>query len=98
MSASHPTIFLVDDDLAVLAALSRLLRVNGYEVRAFRSAQTFLNQHDVSLVGCAVLDLAMPELDGLELQSALSQGAVPRRIVQFESCVGSAHSSPVRQR
>ena len=40
-----PTVFIVDDDAAVLNAFSRLLRVSGYAVQTFRSAQSLLDQH-----------------------------------------------------
>ena len=58
------TVFLVDDDAGVLKALSRLLSARGYEVRSFTSPQAFLESHDAQVPGCAVLDVAMPGLDG----------------------------------
>jgi FixJ family two-component response regulator len=66
------TVYLVDDDAGVLKALSRLLRAKGYDVRPYSSPQVFLEEHDVALPGCAVLDVSMPGLDGLELQRALT--------------------------
>ena len=75
------TIFIVDDDAAVVRALSRLLRSHGYETRSFTSSEKFLEGHDRSLPGCAVLDLSMPGLDGLELQQALACDGVDRPIV-----------------
>src|SRR5688572_26465265 len=67
----QPTVFIVDDDAAVLNAFSRLLRVSGYAVRTFPSAQSLLEQDSTDLPGCTVLDVAMPGLNGLELQQAL---------------------------
>jgi FixJ family two-component response regulator len=81
MTKSGPTIFLVDDDAGVLKALSRLLRTRGYETLAFTSPREFLGTHDSSLPGCAVLDVSMPDLDGLELQKALSTRDTHRPIV-----------------
>ena len=66
-----PTVFIVDDDAAVLNAFSRLLRVSGYAVQTFDSAESLLQQHTADLPGCLVLDIAMPGLNGLELQQAL---------------------------
>jgi FixJ family two-component response regulator len=66
------TVFLVDDDAGVLKALGRLLRVKGYEVRPYSSPQAFLSDHDRAVPGCAVFDVAMPGLDGLALQQALT--------------------------
>lgn len=75
------TIFLVDDDAGVLKALSRLLRARGYEIQPFTSSQAFLAVHDVSIPGCAVLDVAMPDLDGLQLQQALTAGGSQRPVI-----------------
>ena len=75
------TVYLVDDDAGVLKALSRLLRAKGYEVKSYVSPQEFLEQHDPAVSGCAVLDVSMPGLDGLELQQALTAGGSHRPIV-----------------
>src|SRR5262245_41461806 len=75
------TVFIVDDDAGVLKALSRLLRAHGYDVRPYTSPQEFLAQHDATLPGCAVLDVAMPGLDGLALQQALSVSTSHRPVI-----------------
>jgi FixJ family two-component response regulator len=75
------TVFIVDDDAGVLKALSRLLRAKGYDVRSYTSPQEFLAHHDATVPGCAVLDVAMPGLDGLELQQALTSGGSDRPII-----------------
>jgi len=76
------TVFIVDDDSGVTRALSRLLKSRGYATRSFTSSREFLETHDATLPGCAVLDLSMPDLDGLELQEALlREGATPRPII-----------------
>lgn len=72
MSAAASRVLLVDDDPAVLKALSRLLRSAGNEVEAFRSPHEFLEYFDPSKAGCAVLDLSMPEMNGIEVQQALA--------------------------
>ena len=61
------TVYLVDDDPGVLKALSRLLRARGYEVKGYSSPRIFLDEHDMAVPGCAVLDVSMPGLDGLEI-------------------------------
>jgi FixJ family two-component response regulator len=73
MSEKSPTIFIVDDDPAVLTGLSRLLRSAALSVESFSSPQEFLDQHDPRAPGCLVLDIAMPGLNGLELQEALTK-------------------------
>jgi len=79
MPSLPPTIFIVDDDPGVLKGLSRLLRAARLDVLAFSSPQEFLARHDPRAPGCLVLDVAMPGLNGLELQAALGArgSAVP---------------------
>jgi FixJ family two-component response regulator len=72
MSPIKPTVFIVDDDPAVLKGLSRLLRSAGFTVETFPSSQDFLNHYVPNTPGCLVLDVAMPGLNGLELQKALA--------------------------
>src|SRR6478752_7621451 len=66
------TIYLVDDDPGVLKGLSRLLRTRGYEVKVYSSPRLFLDEHDMTVPGCAVLAVSMPGLDGLEIQRVLT--------------------------
>ena len=81
MTESRLTVFLVDDDPGVLKALTTLLTESGLEVRAFSTPQEFLSQHDPSVPGCAVFDVAMPGLDGLELQASLAAGNTDRPVI-----------------
>jgi FixJ family two-component response regulator len=71
-SSPVPTVFVVDDDPAVRKSLSRLLRSAGLEVATFGSALGFLECHDPRAPGCLLLDMAMPGLNGLELQATLA--------------------------
>lgn len=75
------TVFLVDDDEAIIKALSRLLGTRRYEVAAYTSSQDFLADHDASIPGCAVVDVCMPGHDGLELQQALSAKGTNRPVI-----------------
>jgi FixJ family two-component response regulator len=81
MTDSVFTVFLVDDDAGVLKALARLLQTRGFEVRPFTSPQAFLADHDASVPGCAVLDVSMPDLDGLALQQAMTAGGSQRPVI-----------------
>ena len=75
------TVFVVDDDPGMIRALSRLLRVKGYDVRPFTSPHDFLSNHDALVPGCAILDVYLPGLDGLELQQHLAAGKSCRPII-----------------
>ena len=68
-----PTVFVVDDYAPVRSSISRLLRAAGFAVAAFASAEEFLAQYDPHIPGCLVLDLAMPAVNGLELQRILAE-------------------------
>ena len=60
------TVCIVDDDQAVLAALTFLLTSEGYAVRAHESARTFLEMIEQDNCGCVVTDVRMPEMGGLD--------------------------------
>ena len=68
-----PTIFIVDDDEAVRKAVSRLLRSAGIAVAVFASPREFLAQYDPAVPGCLVLDITMPDFNGLQLQATLGE-------------------------
>ena len=86
------TTFLVDDDPAVLKAITRLLNAAGYTTKSFSSPQEFLSAHDPSIPGCAIIDLVMSELDGLHLQQALLETGSERPII-FLSGKGDVSTS-----
>jgi len=86
-------VYLVDDDAGVLKALSRLLRGKGYDVRPYLSPRVFLEEHDATVPGCAVLDVSMPGLDGLELQRALTVANGFHRPVVFVTGKGDIPTS-----
>jgi len=79
MTQPTMTVFAVDDDASVLKGIERLLRSAGFNAQVFASAQAFLDEYDHDVTGCIILDLAMPGLDGLQLQQRLIEkgGALP---------------------
>src|SRR5580698_3316222 len=81
MSLNAGTVFIVDDDPDVCRAVGRLVRGAGYEVREFNSAHDFLVAHEPEPPGCLLLDLSMPDVDGLELQERLVASGCHRPIV-----------------
>ena len=62
---------IVDDDESVRESISSLLRSAGYKTAAFESAEAFLNSDQNREPDCLVLDVRMPGLSGIELQSEL---------------------------
>ena len=72
MNSPTPIVFLVDDEALVIKVISRLLRAEGFKVAAFTSPAEFLAKYDPAMHGCLVLDMAMPGINGLELQQALA--------------------------
>jgi len=67
------TVFLVDDEPALLKALSRLLKAEGFAVQAFDSATKFLSAPHNNGTGCVLLDQSMAGMSGMELQQRLIQ-------------------------
>ena len=76
-----PQVFVVDDDRQILKAFSRLLGSAGFSVKTFESPAEFLVQHDPDVPGCALLDVGMNGMDGLELQAELANVGARRPIV-----------------
>ena len=81
MSDIDFTVFVVDDDPAVLRGLARLLAAAGYQTQTFGSPEEFLARHDPAEPGCAVFDVAMPDVDGLALQQQVFASGVERPII-----------------
>ncbi len=73
MTAAPPTVHVVDDDASFARALARLLRARGLAAEVFQSAADFLARVPVDARGCVVLDLAMPEVDGLTLLETMTR-------------------------
>jgi two-component system, LuxR family, response regulator FixJ len=69
---SKGTVLVVDDDVSLLRALSRLLLQFGFEVRGFNSAETFLTCEIPEGRVCLLLDFQLPGMSGIELCAALA--------------------------
>jgi two-component system, LuxR family, response regulator FixJ len=74
--AADPCVYIVDDDEAVRDSLSFLLESKGYAVKGFASAPDFLGVAPSLPIGCLIVDIRMPEMDGLELQEWLRARAL----------------------
>ena len=76
MTEASPWIAIVDDDPAVLKALSRLLRTHSFHARTFVSGRELLAALPTGLPECLIVDLQMPEMNGLELQQHLASNGI----------------------
>src|SRR6218665_2849910 len=81
MNHERPTVFVVDDDPSVLRGLRRMFQVEGYEVEGFAHPRRMLEREPWGGPGCVVMDLRMPELNGLELQEELRRAGWTHPIV-----------------
>lgn len=68
-----PVIHIVDDDAPFRIAISRLLKISGYEIADYASADCFLHAVDTAKPGCILLDVQMPAYGGLQLQAELAR-------------------------
>jgi len=72
MNSTGSVVYVVDDDYRVTRGLSNLLAAEGYEVRAFSTAGQYIAFERNDLASCLVLDIQLPDINGLELQSKLA--------------------------
>jgi FixJ family two-component response regulator len=72
MSHATPIVFVVDDDISVRESLELLIRNAGWQPETFESAQEFLSRPRILVPSCLVLDVALPGLNGLDLQKRVA--------------------------
>src|SRR2546421_12582232 len=72
MSHAAPIVFVVDDDVSVRESLEALIRCAGWQAETFASAQEFLARPRVLAPSCLVLDVGLPDLNGLDLQKRVA--------------------------
>jgi len=71
MNNRKPLIYIVDDDVSICRALSLLLKSHGFKVETFMRAADFLAFKHLKLPSCLVLDIQLPDVNGLVLQEAM---------------------------
>src|SRR5580698_2619201 len=69
----HSSIAVVDDDTRLLISLERNLKIAGFEVKTFASAEAYLGQQPFSLPDLLLVDLRMPGMSGIELRLLLNR-------------------------
>ena len=87
-----PLVAIVDDDELFRRSIERLVRSAGFTVEAFGSAEEFLERGDLDRTACAILDMKLPGMSGLDLQQRLNTTPTPIPIVFV-----SAHDESMMQ-
>jgi len=81
ISRDTPVVFVVDDDISVRESLESLIRFAGWQPRTFASAQEFLCHPRVFVPSCLVLDVRLPDLNGLDLQTRIATDRIDMPII-----------------
>ena len=81
MSHGTPTVFVVDDDVSVRESLELLIRFEGWRPETFSSARDFLARSRVRTPSCLILDVSLPELNGLDLQKLVAVDRIDMPII-----------------
>ena len=81
MSHATPIVFVVDDDVSVRESLELLIRSAGWQPETFASAQEFLARPPVFAPSCLVLDVNLPDLNGLDLQKRVAADRIDMPII-----------------
>ena len=89
--SENPLIAVVDDDASMRGALRNLLRSVGFRAAAFASAEEFLQASQLQDTACAIVDVRMPGMSGLELQQHLATIQYPIPLI-FITAHGDAEA------
>ena len=79
--SKQPIVFVVDDDISVRESLEMLIKFAGWQPETFASAKDFLKQPPTSTPSCLVLDVSLPDLNGLELQKLIGSERIDMPII-----------------
>ena len=96
--AAAPTVFVLDDDEPARDSLQRLAQALGWRAETFASAQAFLARDRVRVPSCLIIRMAMPDVDGLDVQRRVAAGGARRgdawrRCSRNWSTAGNANES-----
>jgi two-component system response regulator FixJ len=80
-SSAKPTVYVVDDDDAVLRSLRFLLETDGFAVRTFRNGTALLNAIRPPGADCYVIDYKMPGINGIDLVARLRQSDIRAPVI-----------------
>lgn len=85
LNKEHFAVYLLDDDISILKATSRLLDSIGLKVETFTSPAVFLEKAAMHCPRLAVIDIMMPEMNGLEVQTRLRRVSPLTRVIVLTS-------------
>src|SRR6266705_6892296 len=78
---NKPIVFVVDDDVSVRESLELLIGFAGWQPETFSSAEEFLTRPRPLVLNCLVLDVSLPDLNGLELQKLIATDRIDMPII-----------------
>jgi FixJ family two-component response regulator len=81
VSHGKPSVFVVDDDVSVRESLEGLISSEGWQPETFSSAQEFLSHPRALAPGCLVLDVTLPDINGLDLQKRIAADGIDLPII-----------------
>ena len=81
MNQTDITVYIVDDDPAVRDSLTLMLQQDGYRIRSFESGEAFLAVADTTTHGCAIIDIRMSGMDGIQLQEEILRRQIPLPVI-----------------
>ena len=81
MSVPKAVVYIVEDDASFRKSMERLIRASGYEAVACETANSFLAQASIRHPGCLLLDVQLPDIDGLRLQQELMEKGIHLPII-----------------
>ncbi|MFA6141933.1 MAG: response regulator [Candidatus Omnitrophota bacterium] len=81
MNKRKPLIYVVDDNVSICRSLTLLLKSHGFEVKTFTHARSFLEYKHPKLPSCLILDIRLPDINGLALQDVMTRRAITIPII-----------------
>src|SRR5262245_25874143 len=88
----RPIVFIVDDDISIRESLELLILAEGWEPQSFASAQEFLARPRTAVPSCLILDLTLPDLNGLDVQKRIAAERTDMPVI-FITGHGDVHTS-----
>ena len=81
-----PVVFVVDDDISVRDSLEVLIQCEGWQPETFQSAREFLARPRPLVPSCLIVDLSLPDLNGLELQKIIARERADMPVIFISGC------------